>query len=171
VKVKKPKKNKYEDTQKAVIQHIDTLRAIVFTFIDHLFIRASTHDRSKLFEPEISVIHENLPRLKKLKYQSPEYKRNLAEIKPMLDHHYANNMHHIEHHQNGIADMDLVSIVEMFCDWNAAVLQHESGNIEDSIKENKERYNLSPEMELIFLNTLKYFKEFHESRKTIIKDK
>jgi len=168
--MKTPKKNKYEETQKSIITHIDTVRSLIFTFIDQLFIRASTHDRSKLFDPEISVFHEYTPLLKKLTYGSEEYKRNLRKLKPALDHHYKNNDHHIEHHENGIKDMDLVSIVEMFCDWNAAVLRHDNGDIIESIKINKERYNLSPELELIFLNTLKYFKNFHKQQKENIEE-
>jgi hypothetical protein len=49
--------------------------------------------------------------------------------------------------------MNLIDIMEMFCDWLAAVDRHDDGCIFDSIKINKERFTLSPQLESIFMNT------------------
>jgi hypothetical protein len=160
--MKKPNKNKFEQTQKQIMLHIDTVRAYMYTLIDQLMLRATYHDRSKLFKPEIETFHEAIPLLKNLEYGSVEYKKNLVKIRPALEHHYANNSHHVEAHVNGISGMDLLDIIEMFCDWNAAVLQHESGDIQKSIEINKERFNMSDELVSIFKNTLKYFKNKEE---------
>jgi len=41
-------------------------------------------------------------------------------MKPALEHHYALYRHHPEHFQNGIDDMNLIDLVEMFADWKAS---------------------------------------------------
>ena len=72
-----------------------------------------------------------------------------------LDHHYANNGHHPEHYPNGVNDMTLYDIVEMFMDWVAAGERHADGNIYKSIEHNKVRFNLDPQLVNIFTNTAK----------------
>jgi hypothetical protein len=90
---------------------------------------------------------------------SDEYKGFLKEMNVALDHHYKNNPHHPEHHENGIQGMTLVDLLEMICDWKAASMRHSDGNIVESIKCNKDRFGYSSELEQILLNTVnKYFK-------------
>lgn len=72
-----------------------------------------------------------------------------------LEHHYANNRHHPEHHKDGIRGMTLVDIVEMFCDWKAASMRHNNGDMLTSIEKNKERFKYSDELEQIFKNTMR----------------
>jgi rubrerythrin len=55
--------------------------------------------------------------------------------------------------------MTLVDLVEMICDWKAASMRHENGDIIKSIELNRERFGYSDEMKEILLNTVKeYFK-------------
>lgn len=79
-------------------------------------------------------------------------------LKPALDHHYANNMHHPEAHENGIDGMTLYDIVEMFLDWRAAVERHDDGDIMKSIEHNEKRFKINPQLSQIFRNTVKYLK-------------
>ena len=74
-------------------------------------------------------------------------------MKPALDHHYENNRHHPEHFKNGIKDMTLIDLIEMFCDWKTSSERHESGSILSSIDINKERFGYSEELASILLNT------------------
>jgi len=70
-----------------------------------------------------------------------------------LDHHYENNRHHPDHFKNGIQDMNLVDLIEMICDWKAATLRHNNGNIFKSIEISQERFKFSDEIKQILLNT------------------
>jgi len=51
--------------------------------------------------------------------------------------------------------MDIVDIVEMFCDHKAATLRHNDGNIFKSIKINAKRHHIGKQLSTIFENTAK----------------
>jgi len=70
-----------------------------------------------------------------------------------VEHHYAKNRHHLEHFEDGVVGMTLVDLVEMFCDWCAATERHEDGDICESIEENTDRFDLSPQLAQILRNT------------------
>jgi hypothetical protein len=74
-------------------------------------------------------------------------------MKPALDHHYAQNRHHPEHHASGIAGMTLLDLIEMLCDWKAATERHEDGDMARSIQQNQERFGYSDELRLVLENT------------------
>ena len=132
-------------------------------FSCELLKRASEHDASKLEEPEASIFQKFTPLLKDSTYGSNEYKEFLKQMKPALDHHYANNKHHPEFNDiNGfsfqtlndpIKSMDLFDIVEMICDWLAASKRHADGCINKSITINKKRFNLDDQLEMLLRNT------------------
>lgn len=82
--------------------------------------RAEVHDLSKFHTPERETFKVFTPRLKTFRYGSDEYKRALADMGEGLRHHYAVNSHHPEFHPRGVADMSLLDVIEMFCDWVAA---------------------------------------------------
>ena len=94
------------------------------------------------------------PKLKSSTYGSEEYKKFLEELKPALDNHYKENRHHPEHFENGIKGMTLVDLIEMLCDWCAAVERHSDGNILKSIEINQKRFGYSDELKQILINTL-----------------
>lgn len=134
-------------------KHIRRVQELLGEVVTRLIARAVAHDTSKLHEPEASTFAVMTAKLKGCTYGSDEYKGFLASMKPALDHHYANNRHHPEHHKNGIADMNLLDIVEMLCDWKAASERHNDGNIRKSIEINANRFGLSPQLVQILENT------------------
>lgn len=142
-----------EDT----LEHIDEVFDLLYDITDRLKIRAALHDASKMNHPESKIFEIYTSKLKNTTYGSDEYKQYLKEMKPALDHHYANNRHHPEHFKNGINDMNLVDLIEMFCDWFAATERHEDGNIFKSIEINKKRFNYSDDLKNIFNNTAELF--------------
>jgi hypothetical protein len=115
--------------------------------------RAVSHDDSKMESPELALFDEYTPKLAGCTYGSEEYQKFLVELKPALDHHYAVNRHHPEHFEEGVAGMNLVDVVEMFCDWFAASKRHDDGDIYKSINFNKDRFHLPVELVSIFHNT------------------
>lgn len=114
--------------------------------------RGIEHDDSKFQEPERGVFIDVTAKLRELTYGSVEYKEQLSKMKPALDHHYAVNAHHPD--GRGLEQMNLLDIIEMFCDWLAATLRHKDGDIIRSIKVNQERFNISPQLVAILTNTV-----------------
>lgn len=138
-------------------EHIKQVREFMLMFAQELINRAQIHDQSKLENPEIDIFTEYTPKLKHSTYGSEEYKTFLKEMQVALKHHYANNSHHPEHYENGIQGMDLADIVEMICDWKAATMRHNDGDIRKSIEFNKDRFNYSDDIKQIFMNAVKMF--------------
>jgi hypothetical protein len=143
---------KYDSTQDTQA-HIDRVAELLRAAADELIRRGSIHDASKLAEPEKALFDEYTPRLKDCTYGGDEYKSFLAGLKPALDHHYAHNSHHPEHYTNGVNDMDLFDLVEMFFDWKAATERMANGNIHKSIDINSARFGLSMQLAAILTNT------------------
>lgn len=135
-------------------RHIERVRNLLNNCISDLMIRGQKHDQSKLDSPEVELFTEYTPKLSSCTYDSDEYKAMKKAMKPALDHHYANNPHHPEHHKNGVDDMNLIDIVEMLCDWKAASERHNDGNIRKSIEINANRFNISPQLVRIMENTV-----------------
>jgi hypothetical protein len=135
-------------------KHIIRVKDLLMEFREKLQQRGIDHDESKLQEPEKTDFDEMTEKLHGVSYGSPEYKQMLADLKPTLDHHYANNSHHPEHYPNGINDMDLLDVVEMLMDWKASTERHDDGDIHKSIEINKVRFNMSDQLYNILKNTI-----------------
>lgn len=145
------------ETQK----HIENVRKYIRFMIDKIDIRGVKHDASKLESPEVELFADHTLQLANLSYGSEEYNKALDELKPALDHHYATNRHHPEHFANGINDMTLIDIIEMFCDWKASTLRHNDGNLLKSIETNTDRFKIDDQLKQILLNTARMIDE-HE---------
>ena len=147
------------ECQIETIKHIEKVREILRTFVYKLVVRGVEHDRLKLESPEVDIFTEFTPKLSGTTYGSKEYKSFLKEMQVALKHHYANYRHHPEHFNNGINDMNLVDIVEMFCDWKASSMRHNDGNLLKSIEINAERFGIDAQLAQILINTAKMFDE------------
>lgn len=138
------------------MRHIETVRNYLGMVIKEFVDRASNHDQTKLESPEVEAFEIYTPKLRGLTYGSEEYKQCLRNMKPAIEHHNANNSHHPEHYPNGIDGMNLFDLLEMMCDWKAATLRHNDGNIYRSLELNKDRFNMSPQLCSILLNTINF---------------
>lgn len=134
--------------------HIDRVASNLAWIRHYLGVRALRHDASKLEDPEKTAFDVLTPRLKGLTYGSDEYRASLRELKPAIEHHYAHNSHHPEHYENGIDGMDLLDLIEMLCDWKAAGERHENGSMKKSLEINQPRFNISPQLQSILVNTV-----------------
>ena len=143
------------ETQK----HIELVRKFIRIFTDRLTTRGVDHDKLKLKSPEVEIFTEFTPKLADSTYGSDEYNEFLTQMKPALEHHYANYRHHPEHFVDGVNDMNLIDLVEMICDWKASTLRHNDGNLLKSIEINAKRFNMSEQLTQILLNTAKLFDE------------
>lgn len=141
------------DSEADTLKHIKRVNELLGKAACILVMRGNVHDNSKLASPEKELFDEYTPILKTLTYGTDEYKESLAKLKPALDHHYANNSHHPEYHDNGINGMNLFDIFEMLLDWKAATERTQDGDIMKSIDINEKRFNMSPQLAQIFRNT------------------
>lgn len=143
------------DSKADTFEHIRTVQLFIGKVIRRLLDRADEHDFTKLLPPEKETFDRMTPRLSSVSYGSDEYRAMLKEIRPALDHHNRYNSHHPEFYENGIGDMDLVDLVEMFCDWKAASMRHADGDLRKSLSINAERFGIDEQLCSILANTIK----------------
>lgn len=136
------------------MKHIHLVGRNIHKIVTRLLKRADEHDLSKLDPPEVEDFTKYTPVLSGLTYGSKEFDECKSKMQKTLDHHYANNRHHPEHHKQGINDMNLVDVMEMFCDWAASCKRHEDGNLRKSIEINGKRFNMDPQLVKIFENSV-----------------
>ncbi len=141
------------------MRHIEMVRNLLSKVVVEILRRAELHDQSKLREPEVQLFSEFTEKLATTTYGSEEYEGCLEAIKPALDHHYAKNRHHPEHFKRGIDDMNLVDLVEMFCDWKSAAARHNDGNLRKSIEINAGRYKIGKQLTRILENSVDLIEE------------
>ena len=141
------------DSRPDTWEHIHKVQRYLLGCVSELVGRAHRHDQSKLVDPEVSVFDEFTPKLRDSTYGSDEYKAYLVGMGEGLAHHYEINDHHPEHFDGGIADMDLLQVLEMLCDWKAATERHADGDLGRSIKQNAERFGYGPELEQLLTTT------------------
>ena len=139
------------------LKHIEQVAELLCEVAERIFERVGGHDASKLESPEKEIFDIYTPKLKDTIYGSDEYKQYLKEMDVALNHHYSENRHHPEHFENGIKDMNLIDIIEMFCDWKAATMRHADGDILKSIEINQKRFGYPNELKAIFLNSVDLF--------------
>lgn len=147
------------ECQVETIRHIENVRKNIKVITDALTNRGIKHDGTKLESPEVEIFTEYTPKLAHSTYGSDEYFAFLKEMQVALEHHYACNRHHPEHFARGINDMTLVDIVEMLCDWKAASLRHNDGNLLKSIEINANRFGYDDQLKQILINTAKILDE------------
>ena len=151
-----------QELQKAreqIREHINLVREQLIAVHSELERRIAFHDETKLKEPELSIYAEYIPKLASSTYGSDEYKEMLKGMKPALDHHYALNRHHPEYFDDGVEGMNLIDLLEMVCDWMAAVKKHDNGDIRKSLEINKERFGISDQLSTILANTVDFLEE------------
>lgn len=142
------------DSRPATYEHIAEVRRLMLRVVQELLARAHEHDASKLVSPEVETFDLVTPELRRCVYGSDEYKAMLDVMEPALAHHYGVNPHHPEHHDEGVADMTLMDVVEMLCDWIAASKRTKDGDALKSIRAiNQERFGLDELLTRILENT------------------
>lgn len=156
-------------TNEKTQEHIDEVRHLLVLMCKEINERAMIHDRSKLERPEVATFTEYTPKLAGCTYGSEEYKGYLNAMYPALQHHYFNNRHHPEFFAmdttgtlygpdldsgKAVSRMNILDVLEMFCDWAAACKRHNDGDIKESIKINTKRFGLSEQLASILTNSV-----------------
>lgn len=154
-----------EDITRETRAHIREVARRLDRAILDLSDRAMTHDDSKLESPEAEGFWEmnQISARKDVEYGSPEYKALMDSQKPVIEHHYSENDHHPKYwrtHTSAaevpgdlISCMNLMSLIEMVCDWDAAASRYKDGSFSKSFGKNCERFGISPQLACILRNT------------------
>jgi hypothetical protein len=156
--VKKPEVDRdvLDEERESTQAHCTMVGDIMKCVANIVVARGKVHDKSKFSDEELPYFAQ-ATNLKKLPYGSKQYNDQLSigsVLRPALDHHYANNRHHPEYHEDGIPGMNLVDLVEMMSDWLAAGMRHGPGhNIFNSINVNRMRFKIPRGMARIMWNT------------------
>lgn len=152
------------------LRHIETVRNYLNLVIRELTLRQEQHDQTKLESPEVEIFEEYTPKFRGVAYgSSDEYRAMMREMKVAIDHHNCHNRHHPEFFTNGIQDMNLIDLIELLCDWKAAGMRHNDGDLFKSIEMNQERFGYSDELKQIliytaaWINTSNVFHKANES--------
>ena len=151
------------------MRHIETVRNYLDYVIREIIRRQEQHDQTKLEPPEVEIFEEYTPKLRDCTYGSSEYRKYMDEMKIAIDHHNASYRHHPEHHDRGIHGMSLIDLIEMLCDWKAASLRHNDGDLMKSIEINQNRFGYSDELKGILINSAEYLnfiKIFHKAEES-----
>lgn len=144
------------DSRIDTLNHIAEVRRMLIGVSVEMLSRGEEHDASKLESPEVEYFDKYTPKLKGTTYGSPEYERYRQLMQEGLDHHYAHNSHHPEHHDEGMADMNMFDLLEMLVDWIAATRRHADGDIYKSLEINQKRFGYSDEMRGLFGRTIEH---------------
>ena len=141
------------DSEDDTREHIRQVSGRLKNVCTELRDRGYWHDDSKLGKDEKPIFDVVTPKLRGLTYGTDAYREALKELGAALRHHYQNNSHHPEHYSNGVSGMDLLDLIEMYCDWAAATTRHADGDLGASIEHNSSRFELGPVLTSIFRNT------------------
>lgn len=133
------------------IKHIHRVQELLLTVQAELIKRAIRHDYTKLLPPEKPVFDIHTPNLKSSTYGQRDYSSFLKTLAPALKHHYACHRHHPEYHRDGVADMTLIDLIEMICDWKAASERHDNGSLAASLLVGRKRFKLDKVTVLMIL--------------------
>lgn len=131
-----------------MVRHIQKVSDFCLKIAKEFEDRALLHDRSKLGQQEFKLYKELLPEMKKHKFGSKEYN----EVAKKFQFHFDNNpSHHPQAHKNGINDMNLFDMLEMFADWASV-----GSNMNESILTNAQRFGMSQQLVTLFRNTAEW---------------
>lgn len=144
------------DSTADTLRHSLRVGELMAQMMHELLDRSYEHDLSKTRDPEKAAFDAGTQRLRGTTYGSPEYQAGLAALGPALAHHYAANRHHPEHHEQGVAGMTLMDVVEMLADWKAATERHDDGSLARSLPIQRERFGLEPQVYDLLVNTAQH---------------
>lgn len=141
------------DSSLETLRHSRRVDVLLLEILTDVQNRLTRHDQSKLEDPEKATFDEYSPKLSLTEYGTEEYRQHLRDMQPALVHHYANNRHHPEHFQDGVAGMTLTDLIEMLADWKAATERNPNGDLTKSLKIQRERFAITDQLCSILENT------------------
>jgi hypothetical protein len=142
------------DSTADTLRHTLRVAELMSQLTHELLERSLRHDLSKTVPPELDTYNEFVPRLRATRYGTSEQQALVAAMGEGLRHHFAHNRHHPEHFTNGVNDMTLIDLLEMFVDWRAAAERNpRDDDFGRGLELNLRRYAIAPQLGDILTNT------------------
>ena len=147
-------------TIESILNHKKSVKEKLLFLARELEKRAINHDNSKLQYPELDWLIQ-MDKEGRVKYGSKEYFDKMNRWKIFFDHHYKNNKHHPEHFRDNIDGMNLVDLIELFCDIQSYVVEPHVDKALDIFNNYDKRFHIDEQLLQILKNTmLEYFTMF-----------
>lgn len=131
--------------------------------LDHHYAHNRHHPEFYLAQPLTKRQSEEIDKIENHISLMDYCDRNNLAIQPDDVYIYRNLKLYLEEKQNEskafINHMTLIDLIEMLCDWVAAVERHADGDIEKSLTINQERFHISPQLQQILKNTAPWIKD------------
>ena len=139
---------------KTNIDHRYYVKFFITKIIEELSHRANVHDSSKYSNDETVGFVKAIP-YTNIKWGSTDIPNDIANsLQDSLLIHHSRNDHHPEYFENGIEDMDLIQLLELACDWRAAMIRHKNFDIDETICVGQTRFKFCDSIARILQNTL-----------------
>ena len=136
----------------SVIVHKFWVLKYITRFVFQIIGKGLVHDLSKFHKDEFFKLSKVYPELFNVKYGTKEYEQLLKDLKLPLLHHYKCNRHHLEYFSNNIRGMNLLDLIELYCDWLSSIRKNKNGDIFKSINYNVRRFKISNDLKAILTN-------------------
>lgn len=144
------------DSTAEVMRHSRMVNKYIKMLAHALIHNAEGHDLDKV-EPRVKSIWDKFSPHLKAVFGSLEYQQRKAELKPVLDDHYARTTHHPEHFENGVSGMNLMQLAEYLADnWERCQTLGD-GDLRHSLEVNREPHRIDNQTMQILLHTAEYF--------------
>jgi len=130
-----------------VAEHSTSVSELLSGFIADLIKRVGKHDRDKTIEPQLSLW------IKTEDVEIPVSNLDNPNLKAAVEAHWKSSDHHPEHYENGISDMNLLTLVEMVVDWSAR-LDNNPNSIKAWMQSARERWDICPKFAKVLSNTI-----------------
>lgn len=153
------------DSRIDTLSHSRRVGELLGDAIHDLVNRSTSHDLSKLTEPELSTYNEFVPLLREAEFGTEEYERIRQAMGPGLAHHYEHNAHHPESSEYGVDGMTLVDLIEMLADWKAAA-ERNDGRLGDGIAKCVHRFGIGDQLTRILCETAEAFGWLNDNKAT-----
>lgn len=129
-----------DETMLLTFEHVRRVQILTYEFLEKLLSSVIFHDKSKFNRQEFDD----------LVAQEVSGKKEYAKDDP----HYSFNPHHPEHYENGIDDMNLLTIVEMLSGWKVDA-EEQNRPFSEILKEYNQKYKVNDQLRKILENTAK----------------
>ena len=127
-----------------ILRHRGLIQKYLYGLSRKLEACAVEHDLSKLGVDEFAGFVKINKVAREYPYGSKEYKASLKGNN-IINLHFSRNRHHPEYHDAQVADMGLLDIIEMVCDWKSASTVYGKTTLLEALEVQIERFDLTKE--------------------------
>lgn len=151
------------DFEKMISTHKQMINSDFENVCQYLSHKAEVHDDDKVKPGYVNdVYQEHFPELKKIEFNTPEYKEYEREHFTEAHKLHAQNRHHYYNPLNTTDDIDLFDLLEAIIDVRQSQKQYSEYSIERIMHTFEDKGVLELDIEKLAYNTLRKLEELNE---------